>query len=492
MKKFIMVLCAALALSAALSAGGTASAAVFSDSDQIQYKTAVGVMNGAGILYGYSDNAFRPKSPITREQAAKLLTYVVLGEDGVASLPRGDTGFSDVAATRWSAPYIKWCRDSGYIVGMGDGTYDPEGNVTGYQLAKMLLCAAGYGKNGEYSGVSWALQAAKDGFSKGIFTGIADSNPDKAVSREEAAFYVFNGMTKLERVVYDAASGKYVPADGTAAADNTFGAAVYGIVLTGDKATTASGMVTENSADGETGTVVSGTHYSYETGFSLLGHQVTVYTNGLSAPKQKIYYIADESSTVELPADVSERDAFEAAFSKTSPHCAPSLLVFDETGVLGSATTLSGFDPESFKAPAGTYIFTGGILTAWFPPVEEYASVVGSPTLAGTVRLGSENFDAETVYSESGELTAGEIVLVKKLGGKIDVSAARSFEMVVTNIEYDKYYTPQAFIIGNASVPISSIRNESGSGLSGIYEVGRTYRFYCDSDGRTFAVVPVS
>ena len=238
MKTCVKALCMTLALTVVLSIGLSAHAISYTDSTQIQYKTAVGVMTGTGIVGGYTDGSFRPKDAVTREQATKLLSYAVLGEDAVSRLPREATGFSDVPATRWSAPYVNWCRQNGLIDGMGDGTFHPEGPVTGYQLAKMLLRAVGYGQNGEYANSSWDLTTAKDGFAKGIFAGIANSNPDKAVSREDAAFYIYNAITKLEKVVYDKPSGKYVPADGTDATDNTLGASVYGIVTTGSELST--------------------------------------------------------------------------------------------------------------------------------------------------------------------------------------------------------------------------------------------------------------
>ena len=278
MKTCIKALCTTLALAAVLSCGPSAHAIAYTDSAQIQYKTAVGVMSGAGVVSGYADGSFCPKAPVTREQAAKLVTFVAIGEDAVSRLPQTDTGFTDVPATRWSAPYVNWCRENGIIDGVSEKTFDPDGKVTGYQLSKMLLCAVGYGQNGEYSGASWELEAAKGGFAKGIFTGITESNPGQNVTREDAAFYLFNTITKLEKVVYDEAAGKYVPADGTEEADNTFGASVFGIVLTGSKATTFTGTVTENSANGQKGTTASGAHYDYETGAAYLGHRVTVYT----------------------------------------------------------------------------------------------------------------------------------------------------------------------------------------------------------------------
>ena len=113
------------------------------------YSEAVGVMVGLGIIEGYDDGTLRPETTYTREQAAKIIAYMQLGPKDAESLRCTKAPFTDVAADRWSAGYIAYCVEQGIIDGMGDGTFQPEAQLTGYQWAKMLLCAVGYGRNDE-------------------------------------------------------------------------------------------------------------------------------------------------------------------------------------------------------------------------------------------------------------------------------------------------------------------------------------------------------
>ena len=484
-KKALSLLCAALALTAVLGAGSAASAA-FTDSDQIQYKSAVGVTTGTGIVNGYTDGSFRPKDSITREQATKLVTFAAIGEDAVSHLPREATGFSDVPATRWSAPYVNWCRQNGLIDGMGDGTFHPEGPVTGYQLAKMLLRAVGYGQNGEYTNSSWELTATKDGFAKGLFAGIANSNPEKAVSREDAALYIFNMLTRLEKVSYS--NGAYVPADGTATLDNTFGASVFGIITDGPKATVYSGIVTGNSANGEKGTTVSGKHYSYETGASYLGHLVTVYTNGKTEPKGRIYYIADESTAVELKSAISDKDFFKTTFGDNIG-IASDILVYDETGSLSELKSIPAFDLQTGAAPAGSYVLNAGVITAYIPRFEEFAAVVGE-TKDGEISIGQKTYPVDSVYCESGGVNCGDIVLAKMIGKTVNIRSAGSFVGELTKAETEKDGTIIYYVLG-AELRSTSIRVEGATG-SVIPTIGGQYRFYLDSNGDVVAILPAA
>ena len=41
---------------------------------------------------------------------------------------------------------------------MDEDTFNPEGNVTGLQLAKMILVAIGYGEMDEFVGIDWAYK----------------------------------------------------------------------------------------------------------------------------------------------------------------------------------------------------------------------------------------------------------------------------------------------------------------------------------------------
>ena len=203
MKSLNRTLSLVLVLAMCLGLMGIASAATFTDAAKIQYTEAVSVMTGIGAINGYTDGTFAPTATITREEAAKMITFAILGPTVAAKLSVGATGFSDVVATRWSAPYIAYCVSKGIINGMGDGTFAPTANVTGYQLAKMMLCAAGYGAKGEYTGASWELNVAVDANKYKVFSGAKAANYSAAATREEAALYVFNALTKTTMTVYN-------------------------------------------------------------------------------------------------------------------------------------------------------------------------------------------------------------------------------------------------------------------------------------------------
>ncbi|NLT64786.1 MAG: S-layer homology domain-containing protein [Clostridiales bacterium] len=186
--------------------------ATFTDAATVQYTEAVEVMAGIGAINGYADGSFKPTGTITREEAAKMITYAILGSDVASRLSVGATGFKDVDAGRWSAPFISYLVGKGIINGMGDGTFAPTANVTGYQLAKMMLCAAGYGAKGEFTGPGWELAVAVAA-NKTVFVGDKSVDHAKAATREEAALYVFNGITNVPKTSYNKLFDEYKPVE---------------------------------------------------------------------------------------------------------------------------------------------------------------------------------------------------------------------------------------------------------------------------------------
>ncbi|MBR6915097.1 MAG: S-layer homology domain-containing protein, partial [Clostridia bacterium] len=48
------------------------------------------------------------------------------------------TGFSDVAETRWSYPYINYTVEQGLMNGVGDGKFDPAGTMTRGMVVTVL------------------------------------------------------------------------------------------------------------------------------------------------------------------------------------------------------------------------------------------------------------------------------------------------------------------------------------------------------------------
>ena len=194
--------------------GASAKNAVedFTDADKIgdAYYEAVGVMTGIGVIKGMGDGTLSPTGYYTRAQAAKIITYMLIGEKAAESLVCTTAPFEDVAANHWAAGYIAFCVEQGIINGMSATTFEPEGQLTGFQWAKMLLCAVGFGSQGEFTGNSWSLNTAKVAHLVGVFTGDLAGADHVALQRQQAMLYAFNVLTTVPQVTYSPNVSGYI------------------------------------------------------------------------------------------------------------------------------------------------------------------------------------------------------------------------------------------------------------------------------------------
>ena len=208
MKKLLALV---LALVMTLSLCVTSNAA-YADAADVDYNEAVDVMSAVGVFQG-ADGKFSPKANLTREQAAKLIAYLDLGEKAAEALPALKV-FDDVEATRWSAKYIAYCKDAGYIAGDGTGKFNPTGNLSGYAFGKMLLCVLGYDAQIEgFTGSNWSLNVATKLGSTDIGTDI-DKAGSMTLTREEAAQYCLDTL-KATMVQYNNKGVEITNSDGT-------------------------------------------------------------------------------------------------------------------------------------------------------------------------------------------------------------------------------------------------------------------------------------
>lgn len=169
----------------------------FTDSKAIKYTEAVEVMSAIGVINGFEDGSFDPNGNLTREQAAKVMAYLLLGAKNADALKATSAPFADVAADRWSAGYIAYAVNEGIINGRDENTFDPTGNVTGYEFAKLLLGALGYSvKIEQFTGATWSINVAKIALDIELFEGNDGADYNKALTREEAALYAFNLLSR--------------------------------------------------------------------------------------------------------------------------------------------------------------------------------------------------------------------------------------------------------------------------------------------------------
>jgi hypothetical protein len=213
MKHLSRVLSLALVIALSLGLVVTAGAAVtkfedYTDAADIkpEYAEATDVLTALGVFQGNDDNSLKPESTFTRAQAAKIVAYISIGTTAADRLSPRPSSFTDVATSHWANPFIEYAVEKGIINGVGNGRFNPEGAVTGAQLAKMLLVALGYGAKGEYVGASWEINAIVDGQTRGILT--VDADYSAAAKREEAIQYTFNAIRPNGTTLAGAPLGK--------------------------------------------------------------------------------------------------------------------------------------------------------------------------------------------------------------------------------------------------------------------------------------------
>ncbi len=197
MKK-LLALVLALVMSMSLV---TISNAAFKDADKIDYKEAVDVMNAVGVFIGDEKGNFNAKENLTREQAAKIIAYLELGSKAADALVGGAT-FTDVASTRWSAGFVGYCAKAGVVAGVGNGKFDPAGQLTALQFGKMLLVELGYdAKAAGMVGADWAINTSKLMAKAKLMDGI-DGSVNQVLTREKAAQMCLNAL-EAPTVEYD-------------------------------------------------------------------------------------------------------------------------------------------------------------------------------------------------------------------------------------------------------------------------------------------------
>lgn len=214
-RRFLPLPFFALLLAGAFSLNALAlSADSFSDAENISYWQAVATLTQLNVIDGKEDGSFDPGGPVTRAEAAKLLTLMVDKGNLYDYGTKGDNAsFSDIRG-HWAETQIEYCCSRGIVAGRSGGIFDPEGTVTVSEFAKMALTILGY-ESHMFSlvGEDWEVNTNICADRAGLYEGLEDFDPSGPIRREMAAQVLYNALNAhiIEPVITDMGDSETPP-----------------------------------------------------------------------------------------------------------------------------------------------------------------------------------------------------------------------------------------------------------------------------------------
>ena len=150
------------------SAAGNSAFTDITDPDQAN---AAEMLRLLGVVNGTGGGAFRPQGTLTRSEFCKM-TVEIMGRGDEEPAQRSRTIFTDVSSTHWARGYINLAASitvggsSGgdgesatagtpLIMGVGDGTFQPDRVITCGEAVTILMRVLGYGDGDVAGGLNW-------------------------------------------------------------------------------------------------------------------------------------------------------------------------------------------------------------------------------------------------------------------------------------------------------------------------------------------------
>lgn len=178
----------------------------FNDTKSSTHREAIDCAGWWGVMNGFSSSTFGPQASLTRAQAASVILRVITAAD-VAIIQGAPDAFTDDDDSPHEAN-INVLAAMGVIAGVGDGAFDPKGNVSRAELASLmarayevvageaLAAGANAFTDDNGSGHEAAIDAvAAAGWINGIGGGLFNPNGD--ATRAQAASVVARMLSSL-------------------------------------------------------------------------------------------------------------------------------------------------------------------------------------------------------------------------------------------------------------------------------------------------------
>ena len=215
LKKFLaLILAMVMAFSMMMTANAAHVGTPYSDEADVTpaFSEAVEVLTGMGVFQGDS-GSFRPASNITRAEVAAIIYRLATGDTGTDKMDLYTTRhpFTDVRSDAWYAGYVGYLYNAKIIKGTTTTTFNPAGNVTGYEVLAMILRAVGYDKNDEFTGGTWRVEVGSTATELGILRDIDSTHYGDTLNlasrRDVVASMLFRTAAYVPMVQYTLAFG---------------------------------------------------------------------------------------------------------------------------------------------------------------------------------------------------------------------------------------------------------------------------------------------
>ena len=197
-----LALALVMVLSMMVVGAGAVSVDDFSDGADIVNKEAVTVLATLNVINGKDDGSYDPTGNVTRGEMAKMICVILNGGKDPVLGETLTNSYTDTTS-HWAKNYIEYCTNQGIVAGKGDGTFDPNGNVTVAEAAKMVLVALGYNAGVEnYVGANWQINVDGRANPLGLYDDLSYTTTSAELTRDNAAQMLYNALD-VHMVTYD-------------------------------------------------------------------------------------------------------------------------------------------------------------------------------------------------------------------------------------------------------------------------------------------------
>ena len=183
------------------SAAGTSG---FTDIADARTADAAEMLRLLGVVDGTGGTSFKPGGTLSRAEFCKM-TVEIMGRGDEEPAQRSRTIFTDVGPTFWARGYVNLASSitigggtgedasagTRLIMGVGDGTFQPNRPITYGEAVTILMRVLGYSDGDVATGTNWYDGYVGLGQSSGLADGLTISGGDN-ITRGQAAILFYN------------------------------------------------------------------------------------------------------------------------------------------------------------------------------------------------------------------------------------------------------------------------------------------------------------